>query len=296
MILKVINKVIIFVFFISFVQLHGQGITYNGNPDTSFETARKLAFNEHRKDAQDTLRNILTKYPNYHEIRTFLATTYSWDGNYKKARKEFSYALEKDSKNKNNWIPAIKNELWADAPHDALELSNKALEIFPNDPDILYLKASAQENTNNPIEALKTVETILDKNPEDKKAKDFKNSLNQKLRNYSIGIKSSVDLYSEVFDPMQYYTLNLSRNTKYGSIIAKYNFNRRFNENGSQFEVDLYPKITKGLYAYLNLGLSKSFLFPSVRYGGEFINRQVVPMPKWRRSTVLPMPKGRPLM
>ena len=50
---------------------------------------------------------------------------------------------------------------------------------------------------------------------------------------------------------------------------AKVNFSRRFSENGAQFEVDLYPKITKGLYAYANFGVSNSFLYPDIRYGAE---------------------------
>ncbi|TDE42750.1 YaiO family outer membrane beta-barrel protein [Flavobacterium rhamnosiphilum] len=249
--------------------MFGQEQKYNGDPDSSFEKARELAFNKQRQQAQDTLLSILTKYPNYHEIRSFLATTYSWDGEYKKARKEFATIFEKDTKNKSIWEAAIKNELWGDMPYPALEMTTEALKNFPDDPEILYLKASAQENTNNPIEALNTVQFILDKNPEDKKANDYKISLNKILSQNSIGINSIVDLYSDVFDPMQYHTLKYGRQTKYGSIIAKVNFNRRFKENGLQYEVDLYPKISKGFYAYINVGLSNSFLFPDVRFGAE---------------------------
>ncbi|WP_246021989.1 YaiO family outer membrane beta-barrel protein [Flavobacterium cellulosilyticum] len=267
--MKTIHQLLFVFCFSFFSQMYGQEQKYNGNPDTSFETARKLAFNEHRKQAQDTLTSILTKYPDYHDIRSFLATTYAWDGNYKRARKEFSYVMEKDSKNKSNWIAAINNELWADSPYTALEMTTTALTIFPDDAEIMYQKASAQENTNNPFEAIKTIDAAIAKNPTNQKAIDFKNSLNQKLRKYSIGIKSTVDLYSEVFDPMQYHTLKLSHITKYGSVIAKLNFNRRFNTNGTQIEVDLYPKIAKGLYAYLNFGLSNSAIFPHFRYGGE---------------------------
>jgi YaiO family outer membrane protein len=47
---------------------------------------------------------------------------------------------------------------------------------------------------------------------------------------------------------------------KYGTIIiSKFNYNRRFNENGTQIEFDLYPKIN-GLYAYLNIGFANTFL------------------------------------
>ncbi|MFV8367288.1 YaiO family outer membrane beta-barrel protein [Flavobacterium sp. XS1P27] len=269
MIPKKIVKLTFVLCFTMIFQMYGQEEKYNGNPDTSFETARTLAFSNQRKQAQDTLLSILTKYPNYHEIRSFLATTYSWDGEYKKARKEFTYIFDKEKKDKSIWEAAIKNELWDDMPYPALEMTTEALKNFPNDPEILYLKASAHEKTNNPLEALNTIELILAQNPNDQKAKDYKISLNNSLSQNAIGITSSVDIYSDVFDPMQYYALMYRRQTKYGSIIGRVNFNRRFNENGLQYEVDLYPKIAKGLYAYVNIGLSNSFLFPDVRYGLE---------------------------
>lgn len=247
----------------------GQEKKYNGDPDSSFKTARDLAFNKQRKQAQDTLVLILTKYPDYLDIREFLGTTYSWDEEYKKAKKEFAYILEKDSKRKTTWVAAIKNELWANMPFVALEMSNEYLKIFPNDPDILYLKASAYEKTNNPLEALSTIELVLKQNPDNQEAKDYKINLNKTLSQNTIGINSSVDIYSSTFNPMQYYTLRYGRQTKYGSIIAKVNLNRRFDKNGAQYEVDLYPKIAKGLYAYANFGLSNSSLFPDMRYGAE---------------------------
>jgi len=269
MINKSIFKLTILFIFASFLQMQGQVIPYNGNPDTSFETARKLAFNQQRKQAQDTLINILTKYPNYHEIRSFLATTYAWDGDYKRARKEFAYVIEKAPENKENWVAAIKNESWSDAPYDALEMSKKALKIFPNDADITILKATALNKTNNSIEAQNTIKDFISKNPNDQKAKEFLSDLNSTLRTNDIGVRASVDVYSKTFDPMQYYTLSYSKQTKYGSIIGKFNFNRRFNENGTQVEFDLYPKITKGLYAYLNAGFANNSVFPDFRYGAE---------------------------
>ena len=247
----------------------GQEKAYNGNPDASFETARNLAFNKNRKQAQDTLLHILTKYPNYNEVRSFLATTYAWDGDYKNARTEFKYVIDKDPQNKSNWIAAIKSELWSDSPFNALEMSKNALKIFPEDPELLYLKASALENSNKPSEALGTVQTLLEKNPYDQKYKNFEINLNSTVRKNTIGIISEIDFYSSVFNPMQYHTLKYARQTKYGSAIAKLNFSRRFDENGTQFEVDLYPKIAKGLYAYVNFGVSNSFLFPDYRYGAE---------------------------
>lgn len=268
-----ISKIVIaFSFILTFFSvntLFGQEKKFNGDPDKAFEIARNLAFNLHRKQAQDSLVYILGSYPDYHDIREFLATTYSWDEEYKKSRKEFDYILDKDSKRKTTWIAAIKNELWANMPFIALEKSNEALKIFPNDSEILYWKASAYEKTQNPLEALSTIQLVLKHNPDNQEAKEYKINLNKTLSQNIIGINTSIDIYSSSFNPMQYYTLRYGRQTKYGSVLAKVNVNRRFDENGAQYEVDLYPKITKGLYAYVNFGLANSFLFPDLRYGAE---------------------------
>jgi YaiO family outer membrane protein len=269
MISKIVTKLSIILIFTFAFQMFGQEKKFSGDPDKAFKTAQELAFNKQRKQAQDTLLFILTKYPDYHDIREFLATTYSWDEEYKKAKSEFAYILDKDSKRKTTWVAAIKNEIWATKPFVALEMSNEALKIFPNDPDILYLKASAYEKTKNPLEALSTIQLVINQYPDNQKAKDYKINLNKTLSQNNIGITSAVDIYSDTFNPMQYYSFKYGRQTKYGSIIAKVNLNRRFDENGVQYEIDLYPKIAKGLYAYVNFGLANSFLFPEIRYGAE---------------------------
>ena len=250
-------------------QLIGQSKSYNGNPDASFETARKLAFSDNRKQAQDTLISILSKYPNYNDVRSFLATTYSWDAKYDQARTGFKYVIDNDSQNKSNWIAAIKNEFWSNSQFKALELSKKALQIFPNDPELLNLKASALASTNNPSEAMVIIPTALEKNLYDEKSLNFQKSLNSSLRKNTIGATAEVNFYSETFDPMQYHTLKYARQTKYGSGIAKLNYSNRFGESGLQYEVDLYPKIAKGMYAYVNFGFSNSSLYPDYRYSLE---------------------------
>jgi YaiO family outer membrane protein len=243
---------------------------FNGDPDVAFKKAREMVFNKQRKQAQDSLRFILTKYPNYLDIRSFLASTYSWDGNYKQARIEFAYTLNKNPKRKLDWIAATNNELWGEKPFKAINLVEGALIHYPNDADILYLKAKAQENSNNPDEALQTINFVLKTYPKNEKAKQYREGLINRLSFNAIDVSYTVDLYGEnERDAMQYVTLKYSRQTKYGSITGKVNVNRRFQKNGIQYEVDLYPRIVKGLYAYVNFGFSNTDLFPSFRLGGE---------------------------
>ncbi len=262
------NVLFLMIFLFSFYGI-AQKKTFTGDPDRAFEVARNMAFNQQRKQAQDTLLLILTKYPDYHDIRDFLGSTYSWDGAYKKAREAFTYILKKDPNRKSTWIAAINNELWGETPFRALEYANEALKNFPNDAEILYKKASAEEYSNKPEEALQTIDLILAHTPDFQKAIDYRTELVHTLSYNVIGIKGTVSLYSDVYDPAQYYMFKYSRKTKYVSIIGKVNYSRRFETDGVQFEIDLYPKIAKGLYAYMNVGYSGTSLYPKLRYGAE---------------------------
>ncbi|WP_243743980.1 YaiO family outer membrane beta-barrel protein [Tenacibaculum caenipelagi] len=243
---------------------------FQGDPDVAFEKARELAFNKQRKEAQDTLRFILTKYPNYLDVRSFLASTYSWDGNYKQARTEFEYILKKDAKRKNDWVATINNELYAELPYKAYELVKKALLYFPDDTDLLYLKAKSEEKFQKPEDALRTLDKIIEIDSNNNKAISYKESLMNTLRFNSVGLNYSMILYNkDERDPSYYSTVRYSRQTKYGSIIAKVNYSRRFDTNNFQYEIDMYPRIVEGLYAYISGGFSNDALFPEIRYGAE---------------------------
>lgn len=133
----------------------------------------------------------------------------------------------------------------------------------------MYKKASAEENTNRPDNALFTVDLILKNTPNNQNAIDYRVQLIDKLSFNSIGVKGAISIYSDIYDPAHYYGFKYSRRTKYVSILAKVNYSRRFDTDGVQFELDLYPKIAKGLYGYLNIGYSSTSLFPKLRYGAE---------------------------
>lgn len=268
-----IKSLILMVMVIFAIQLSAQEKVFSGNPDTAFKTARELAFSGKRKQAQDTLKLILTKYPNYLDIRSFLASTYSWDGKYVMARKEFKYVLEKDSNRKTDWIAYIKNEQYAEKYYNALELSLKALQKFPNDPDIILLKAKAESNRGNRVEALTTIKKGVALHPTNEDLKSFENSLTTLLSFNTIGISLSTDYYDLDKDNgranMYYSSLSYSRQTKYGSINTRINYANRFETDNYQFEIDLYPRIADGLYAYVSGGFSNSPLNPTQRYGFE---------------------------
>lgn len=63
-------------------------------------------------------------------------------------------------------------------------------------------------------------------------------------------------------------SLELGREVREIPMVARLNYAHRFNESALQAEVDAYPKISKKVYAYLNVGYSNdSLLFPGFKAG-----------------------------
>lgn len=154
-----------------------------------------------------------------------------------------------------------------------MQLSEKALKIFPNDDDLLLLKGKSQFNRGHKEDALETIDEAILIHPENKDLLNYKTSLERNLSTNTIGLSVSLDYYdldkNNGRANMYYSTLSYARQTKFGSINAKLNYSNRFETDNYQFELDLYPRIANGLYAYVSGGFSNSPLNPTQRYGFE---------------------------
>ena len=244
---------------ISFLGI-AQEFEYNGNPDMSLQTAQNLAFSGKRTIAQDTLNRILTKYPDYNDVRNLLASTYSWDGEYDKARGHFNKITSRDKTNKETWVAAIKNEIYAKEYYIALGLANKALSYNEADGQLLKLRDEILKNIPGSAESqleipAANLKTFFEED------KVFKNRL---------AISNAYEIFDIAYDPMIYSSLEYKRETKLGSIIPRVNFSNRFETNGIQYELDTYPKFSKNFYAYTNYAFSNSSIYPNHRAGLEF--------------------------
>ena len=247
---------IIFLLFIAWGYIsNAQDMAYSGDPDASFLAARDLAFAGEREVARDTLRRILTVYPEYTDVRCLLAKTYSWDNDYEEARLQFNRITSDDKQNKDVWIGAIKNEQYAKNPNIALGLCNKALIHLEDDPELLTLKAEILEQ----IEAQQLLQNVL------------KETKNEDPTTQVITLYTQGEVFDEQLDPMYYGALEYKKEASWGVLIPRLNFNRRFNINGVQAEVDAYPRFNKTLSGYFNYGYSASQIFPRHRIGGEIL-------------------------
>lgn len=234
--------------------IHAQDNTL-ADPDAAYFNARDLAFAGKSKMAQDTLKRILEHYPKYSDVRTLLGKTYSWEGNYGEARRNFNMTTSNDRGNVAAWVAAIKNEQYAKNDHIALGLANKGLIYLPGNTALLALRTDILKGMAQKSELQqRLIETKR-----------------QAVHNQAITVYTQAEVFDQVLDPMYYMALEYKRQKTWGVVLPKLNLDRRFNINGIQAQVDVYPRFTEKWSGYFNAGFSPSDIFPRFRAGAEAV-------------------------
>lgn len=86
---------------------------------------------------------------------------------------------------------------------------------------------------------------------------------------HSLGVDYSYQNFHGDIAPWHLAAFTVGRRAAAGSVIGRLNVARRFGESGTQAELDAYPRLWRGAYAYLNIGRSTSPIFPGWRSGAE---------------------------
>lgn len=239
------------------------------NLDNLFSQARQLAFDGKRSETINLCQQILNSNPNYHDARILLGRVYSWESNYFDSRKELKLVLDLKADYEDARNALIDVELWSDNPTIALSYCDEGLAINPNSATLYFKKARALKALNRIDEAKTAINESLKLDSTSTDAILLSEELkNLSLKN-TLQVEFSSDVFDKTFDPWQTVSISLNHTRKNFSIINRINYSHRFNRSAVQYEIDAYPKIKDGTYAYLNVGLSTSNIFPKVRTGAE---------------------------
>jgi len=88
------------------------------------------------------------------------------------------------------------------------------------------------------------------------------------LRN-KISLDYEYEAYKSVLSPWHFALLEYARKYDFGTLVGRANYAHRFAQDATQYEVDAYPKLWKGAYAYFNYGYSPDTILPHQRFGAE---------------------------
>ncbi|MFQ5700804.1 MAG: YaiO family outer membrane beta-barrel protein [Acidobacteriota bacterium] len=242
--------------------------------DELFEKARKLGFAGQRQEARAICDRILERSPDYHDVRVFQGRLYAWDKRYDEARRRYLYVLDKRPDHLDARLALIDVELWSNHSDDALRYANEGLEQHTDEPRLLYRQARALRDLGLDHEALAAARKASRIDPGMEEASKLVEQLSHPEPRNKIGLDLS---YSSLSDdpggdpaPWRRATLEYTRRFDFGSVIWRVAEADQFHREGTLYEVDAYPRLGKGRYAYLNAGHGTDDFLPDWRYGAEY--------------------------
>lgn len=211
----------------------------------------------------------LERSPNYHGIRVFVARTLAWEGQRDSARAELEYVLGKDPDHYEGLKAMIDVESWSEKYRSALDYADQGREYYPEDSYFTEKRATLLRALRRPEAARVQLDAILSADPSNESAKAELRQLKMAQMRYTASLSYRHDAFWGGRAPWRFGTVTLSRSTPIGSLIGRLQYANRFSTDGVKIGVDAYPSLAKGLYAYVNVGYSRSSIFPQYRLGGS---------------------------
>ncbi|MEL7833453.1 YaiO family outer membrane beta-barrel protein [Fodinibius sp. Rm-B-1B1-1] len=256
------------VILIGCIPIRGQAQMDELSVDQLYEQARTLAFDEgDYQAARKYAYAALDRSPDYHGIRIFVARLYSWEQNYEKAEEELNYVLDKDPENRQALLALVDAQQWSGQLETALKTIDRALAHYPGDTEFRRKKADILYGAENYSQSETIYRSILTDDPGNRKAREGLKSAELQQMKYRATVSYRYDRFRTIFDPWHFTQFGLSRQTAIGSVTGRVEYARRFGSDGAQFNIDSYPSIAKGLYAYVSGGYSQSSIYPDYRFG-----------------------------
>ncbi|NQT61617.1 MAG: YaiO family outer membrane beta-barrel protein [Candidatus Marinimicrobia bacterium] len=272
-----INLVLLF-----FVQFTVPSTLAGENLDSLFIEARLAAIElGDRQLAIQMCQHALEVNPNYHDFRILMGRCYSWEGNYDKAEEALTQVVEAAESYQDARNALLDTYIWSEQDDKALVLLETSVQMYPRELRYKLKQLQILEKQEQIPEATTIAHAILEIDPNNKAALEFKNRVEVSEITRSTTLYYAYNRLAETntewqfivvepsLDPWHWVSLEHKESFPFGPIIIKLNYANRFQITATQIEVESYPTLRKGTYLYTGIGLSKSDLFPSFRMGLE---------------------------
>ena len=239
-------------------------------PEDAVSNARGLAFSGERADAPRLLEGHLEADPEDTEARTLYGTVLSWEGRYYEARAQLQSVLDHNPTH-GDALPALANvELWSDHPEQAESLAAQGLTAHPTSSALYITRARALWDLSREKDALEAVDRALVVDAGNETALRLRRSLRDTQRYWQANVAYGFDAFSDGRPAWRETRYSVSRQTRIGSVAGRLYRAERFGTIDHQLEIDAYPRLREGTYAYVSGAFAPSpRLFPEYRFAGD---------------------------
>ena len=253
------KKVIQFHFFLLLTS-----IGFSQQEDSLTLVAKQLAYSGNYSKSIDLLKPIETI-----EAQQLLARVYAWTHSYNESLRIIEKLINAFPEVVDNYQIAATTALWGGQWLDCYQYSNDGLENGGDSLVFGILQLKALIASKKIIEAEVLCHQLLMKYPNDGSLKQLLQLIEQFQFQKEVSISHTRDYLTIDTSEWRSTSFLLKNKTKYGPLILSAHHAKRFQKSGIQGELEFYPKIDSNYYAYLDLGISPTPLFPNFRHGGS---------------------------
>lgn len=235
-----------------------------------YETARKHAYAGEYDQAKELLNTIILSNAKHYDAKFLLTQVHAWNKEYELAIPLLSELIHDFTPTPDTYEILARIKMWQNAYAQCREICEAGLKLFPSQISLQLLKAHSLSKMNQSDQAIQILENILANDSAQIEAKQLLEQLTFLEPNNAITLEYSYARFSNTFSPWHTASLSYRRGTSLGPITGRITNAYIFNQFGTQYEIDAYPKISKKSYAYLNSGISSNPVFPKLRFGAEY--------------------------
>jgi YaiO family outer membrane protein len=194
--------------------------------------ARGAALDGRRAEALVMLEAHLAQSPDDADGRLVYGLVLSWDGRYEDARRELRRVLAQTPGYADARVALMNVELWSGHREDADALAGEILSRDPGNPQARLVRQRAGTAGHS----------------------------------WTATLSYAIDRFSDDRVPWHEQAVALSRSTPIGAIAFRGTRAVRFSRNDVQLEVEMYPVLRAGTYAFVGFGFaSDASLYPRRR-------------------------------
>lgn len=238
--------------------------------DELFTQARTAAFEKKDYPAAIQLcRQALHLSPGYTDIQIFLGRIFFWNNQHDSAQMILHRVVQSHPENEAAALAAARVAYFSNQHMLALAYCDTGIRYHSQSKELLLQKSKILVQLKQYRQAVAIADTLLKMDPRYTAARSWADQIKDYTAINKIGLSYDHTFFEKQFaDDWYLIALDYTRQTKVGSFTGRLNYGSRYGDEGLQFEIDGYPRLSKRFYAYINIGYSANMpVFPKFRIG-----------------------------
>ena len=242
------------------------------NPDTLLQKSKELLNEKNFLDAIAITKQLVEGQPNNADYRIYLANLYSWSSNYDSAI-QLLLPLTVASSPSVDALQAICNAyLWKEDYEQSILIAEQGLSM-PGADSVFFLinLAIAYEKIKKDSSSLSMIKRVEKLDRGNDRMLSLKTHILQKNKNLISASYYNISFRAPYSPQQNIAFLEYKRNYSKAPFLLRLNYGHMFQKESLQFELDVYPKINKNSYLYINQAFSSAqSIFPNYKAGLEY--------------------------